>query len=48
VSTKARHARSKGIPHVHAEPQPEEFGEFVKSEVRKWSKVVRDAGMQPQ
>jgi tripartite-type tricarboxylate transporter receptor subunit TctC len=27
---------------------PEEFGEFVKSEVRTWSKVVRDAGMQPQ
>jgi tripartite-type tricarboxylate transporter receptor subunit TctC len=27
---------------------PEEFGEFVKTEVSKWSKVVRDAKIQPQ
>jgi tripartite-type tricarboxylate transporter receptor subunit TctC len=27
---------------------PEELGEYVKSEIQKWSRLVKDAGIQPE
>ena len=27
---------------------PAEFGEFLRSETQRWSKVMRDAGIKPQ
>ena len=27
---------------------PEEFGAYIKSEIAKWGKVIRDAGIQPE
>ena len=31
-----------------ASGSPEQFAEFIKSEIPRWSKVIRDAGIQPQ
>ena len=33
---------------VTVSPTPEEFGALVRSEVTKWAKVVKDAGVQPE
>ncbi len=27
---------------------PEELGDYVKSEIQKWARLVRDAGIQPE
>lgn len=27
---------------------PDEFGRFIRSEIAKWAKLVKDAGIQPQ
>jgi tripartite-type tricarboxylate transporter receptor subunit TctC len=27
---------------------PEEFGAYIKSEILKWGKVIRDAGIRPE
>ena len=32
--------------YVAATSRPEEFGAFVKEEIAKWSRVIRDAGIQ--
>ncbi len=31
-------------PHEAVEP----FGEFVKKEIQRWAKIVKDAGVKPQ
>ena len=27
---------------------PEELGDYVKSEIQKWARLVKDAGIQPE
>jgi tripartite-type tricarboxylate transporter receptor subunit TctC len=27
---------------------PEEFGAFIRAEVKKWAKLVKDAGIKPE
>ena len=41
-------ARLAGLGLEPAPQTPEEFGEFIKKEIAKWSKEVREAGIEPQ
>ena len=43
-------AKSVVITPTYTTPSgsPEEFGGFIKAELAKWAKVVRDAGIRPQ
>jgi tripartite-type tricarboxylate transporter receptor subunit TctC len=44
----ALHARlaDQGFDPVGS--SPEEFGAYIKSEILKWGKVIRDAGIRPE
>jgi hypothetical protein len=37
---------ARGYPEPRA--RPEEFGDFVKVQLRKWGKMVKHAGIQPE
>src|SRR5258706_11083535 len=41
-------ARLAGLGLEPAPMMPEEFGEFIKKEIAKWGKEVREAGIEPQ
>ena len=41
-------ARLAGLGLEAAPMQPEEFADFIKREIAKWTKEVREAGIEPQ
>jgi tripartite-type tricarboxylate transporter receptor subunit TctC len=41
-----KHVEALGM--VPSGSTPEELGEWIRNELARWTKVVRDAGIQPQ
>jgi tripartite-type tricarboxylate transporter receptor subunit TctC len=39
---------SDGGADATASASPEEFGAFIRAEMKKWAKLVKDAGIKPE